>query len=121
MSVIRPAVLIIEPRPEIAAALEDVVASANYQPVVRPYVDGVDAIERLGVTVAAIIVRVSFDGMSEPVHRPLGRMRIRPPVIAIVWDDEEHTEAKRLRCEVILRAPDDVGRLCEALSRLVNA
>jgi len=114
----RPSILILEPRREIAAALEDVVASANYLPIVRPYIDGLDG---LGVTVAAIIVRVAFDCMSEPAHRALERLRIRPPVVAIVWDDEELSEAKRLGCEVILRAPDDVGRLCEALSRLVHA
>lgn len=114
----RPAILIIEPRPEIAAALEEVVGSARYHPIVRPYVDGVDG---LGVAVAAIIVRVAFDGMSEPAHRALERMRVRPPAIAIVWDDHEVQEAERLGCEVILRAPDDVGRLCEALSRLVHA
>lgn len=114
----RPSILILEPRREIAAALEDVVASANYQPIVRPYIDGVDG---FGVTVAAIIVRVAFDGVSEPAHRALERLRVRPPVVAIVWDEEELSEAKRLGCEVILRAPDDVGRLCEALSRLVHA
>jgi hypothetical protein len=113
-----PAILIIEPRPEIAAALEEVVASAHYLPIVRPYIEGLDG---LGVPVAAIIVRVAFDGVSEPAHRALERIRVRPPVVAIVWDDEELVEAKRLRCDVILRAPDDVGRLCEALSRLVHA
>ena len=118
MSVTPPAILIIEPRAEIAAALEDVVASANYQPIVRPYIDGID---RLGVTVAAIIVRISFDGLTEPAHRALERIRVRPPVVAIVWDETEVAEATRLRCEVILRAPDEIGRLCQALSRLVQA
>ena len=114
----RPAILIIEPRPEIASALEDVVASANYVPIVRPYIDGVDGLE---IDAAAIIVRVAFDGVSEPAHRALERIRIRPPVVAIIWDEEELTEAKRLGFEVILHAPDDVGRLCEVLSRLVHA
>jgi hypothetical protein len=114
----RPVVLIIEPRREVAAALEEVVASARYQPIVRPYIDGVDG---LGVVVSAIIVRIAFDGISEPGYRALERIRIRPPVVAIVWNDKEHDEATRLGCEVILRAPEEIGQLCTALARLVHA
>ena len=115
---VRPAILIIEPRPEIAAALAQVVASAHYQPIVRPYVT---ALTDVGVTPAAIVVRVSSDGLTEPSHRALEGIRVRPPVVAIVWEDDEVAEAERLGCEVILRAPGDIARLCEALSRLVHA
>ena len=114
----RPSVLIIEPRREIAAALEDVVNMSNYVAVVRPH------LEQLGdlvVTPAAIIVRISFDTASEPAHAAIGRLPLeRPPVVAIAWDDSEIEEAKRLKCDVVLHAPDDVSRLCEALGRVVH-
>jgi hypothetical protein len=45
----------------------------------------------------------------------------RPPIVAIAWEDAEIREAERLKCDVVLRAPDDVGRLCDALSRVVEA
>lgn len=112
-----PAILILEPRREVANALEDVVASARYVPIVRPYVD---RLPDLGVTPAAIIVRVAFDSISEPPHAALERLPMRPPVVAIVWEDDEYAEAQRLGCDVILRAPDDVSHLCEALARVVH-
>ena len=115
----RPSVLIIEPRRDVAAALEDVVNMANFVAVVRPH------LEQLGdlvVTPAAIVVRISFDALSEPAHTAIARLPpARPPVIAIAWDDEEIEEAKRLKCDVVLHAPADVSRLCEALERLVHA
>lgn len=115
----RPVILIIEPRPEVAEALADVVISANYCAMVRPYIDRLGDI---GVTPSAIIVRIAFEGVGEPVHAAIGRLPVdRPPVVAIVWEEKEIAEAARLKCEVVLRAPDDVGRLCDALTTLVNA
>jgi hypothetical protein len=114
-----PAILIIETRREVANALEEVVGSANYLPVVRPFVD---QLSDVGITPAAIILRVSFDGVSEPPHAAVARWGThRPPIIAIVWSEEESAAAQRLKCEVILRAPNDVSHLCEALERLVHA
>lgn len=114
----RPAILIIEPSPEVAAALEEVVNSAKYHAVVRPYVD---RLSDLGVTPAAIIVRITFDGFSEPPHASIARLPAnRPPIIAIAWEEAELEEARRLKCDIVLHAPDDVGRLCEALSSVVN-
>src|SRR5689334_5354658 len=78
-----PAVLIIESRREIADALEDVLTSAKYSAMVRPYVD---RLQDLAMTPAAIIVRISFDSVSEPAHAAIARLPIdRPPVIAIAW------------------------------------
>lgn len=115
----RPAVLIIEPRPEVAEALKDVVGSANYTPIVRPYLDSLDD---LAATPAAIIVRITFEGMSEPPHASLARLAVnRPPVVAIAWEDGEVQEAERLGCDVVLRAPDDVGQLCAVLARVIRA
>jgi hypothetical protein len=114
-----PSILILEARREIADALADVVASANYAPIVRPYID---RLADLGVTPAAIIVRIAFEGVSEPPHAALERLHPnRPPIVAIARQEVEIAEAVRLRCEIVLRAPDDVGRLCDALTRLVHA
>ena len=115
----RPAILIIESRREVADALEDVVNSANYVAVVRPHIE---SLTDLGLTPAAIIVRISFDSVSDPPHAAIERLPIdRPPVVAIAWEDAELREAQRLKCDVVMRAPDDVSRLCEALSSVVNA
>jgi hypothetical protein len=111
-------ILIIEPRQEVANALGDVIASARYVPVVRPYVDN---LADVGVSPAAIVLRVSFDSLSEPPHAVLEGMHVRPPVIAIVCEEGEFREAQRLQCEVILRAPGEVSRLCEALAAIVHA
>jgi hypothetical protein len=111
-------ILIIEPRPEVATALGDVIASAHYLPIVRPYVDN---LADLGLSPAAIVLRVSFDSLSDPPHAALERLHVRPPVIAIVCEEEEFVEAQRLKCDVILRAPGDVSRLCDALAAIVHA
>ena len=115
----QPVILIIEPRPEVADALEEVVTSARYDALVRAHVE---TLTDLGLTPAAIIVRVAFEGFGEPAHAAIARFpRNRPPVIAIAWEDREVTEAMRLGCEIVLRAPGEVGRLCHALTTLVNA
>jgi hypothetical protein len=115
----RPIILIIEPRREVADALEDVVHSAGYAAVVRPHVQ---ELGDLALTPAGIIVRIAFESVGEPAHAAIARLPARrPPVIAIAWEDEEVAEAVRLRCDIVLRAPDDVSRLCEALTSLVQA
>jgi hypothetical protein len=114
----RPIILIIETRPEVAEALEEVVTSARYAAIVRPHVE---CLSDLGVTPAAIIVRITFEGIGEPPHASIARLSDRPPVVAIAWEDEEVAEALRLKCDVVLRAPDDVGRLCDALTAVINA
>jgi len=114
----RHVILIVEPRPEVARALEEVLASANFDVIVRPYVD---RLSDLGVTPSAIIVRVAFETIGEPPHAAIGRFPNRPPVVAIAWEEHEIAEAARLKCEVVLRAPHDVGRLCTALHSVVQA
>lgn len=114
----RPVILIIETRPEVADALEDVVTSARYEAIVRPHIE---CLADLDVTPAAIIVRIAFEGVGEPQHAGIGRLATRPPVVAIAWEDQEVAEAVRLKCEVVLKAPEDVGRLCEALSTVTGA
>jgi hypothetical protein len=114
----RPIVLIIESRPEVAAALEDVITSARYAPLVRPHVEG---LSDLDVMPSAIVVRIAFEGIGEPPHTAIERLPPdRPPIIAIAWEDHEVAEAHRLGCDVVLRAPDDVSRLCDALTAMVD-
>ena len=114
-----PVVLIIEPRSEVADALEDVVTSARYYALVRAHVE---TLTDLGVTPSAIIVRIAFEGIGEPAHAAIARFpRNRPPVVAIAWEEREVAEAVRLGCDIVLRAPDEVSRLCHALTTQVNA
>src|SRR3954465_6819945 len=115
----RPAILIIEPRREIADALEEVVTSAHYVAVVRPHLE---QLSDVGLMPAAIILRITFEGVSDPPHTAIARLPPnRPPIVAIAWEDAEIREAERLKCDVVLHAPDDVGRLCDALSSVVAA
>ena len=115
----RPSILIIEPRHDVASALEDVVNSANYVAVIMPYVERLADVEILP---AAIIVRIAFESTSEPTHASIARLGTgRPPVVAIASGDNEVAEAHRLKCDVVLRAPRDVSRLCDVLADLVNA
>ena len=114
----RPVILIIETRPEVTEALEEVVTSAHYSAIVRPHVE---CLSDLGVRPAAIIVRIAFEGIGEPQHASLARLRPRPPVVAIAWEEAEVAEAIRLKCDVVLKAPDEVGRLCDALTTVINA
>jgi len=113
-----PIVLIIEARKEVAEALESAIALANVTPVVVPHV------ERLGdvpYTPAAIVVRIAFESVSEPPHAAIARLgRERPPVVAIVREENELAEARRLQCDVVLRAPEDIPRLCEAVMKVIG-
>jgi hypothetical protein len=113
----RPVVLIVEPRREVAEALEDVVTSAQFEAIVRPHVD---QLSDLGVAPSAIIVRVAFEGIGEPPHAAIGRLRDRPPVVAIAWEERGVAEAARLKCDVVLRAPQEIGQLCQALTTLLQ-
>jgi hypothetical protein len=104
-------VLIIEPHDELAAAMEQVVASADFVPIVRRHVQ---TMSDLGVMPSTIVVRIGHGDVSTlPPDRP--------PIIAIVSNDEEALEARRLRCEVVLRAPAEIRRLCEVLRQLTFA
>jgi hypothetical protein len=112
-----PVILILERRPEVAAALQDVITSANYRARVIPHLE---RLADLGVTPAAIVVRIAFEG-NDPAHAALEKLPPnRPPIIAIAWEEAEVVEARRLNCDVVLRGARDVGRLCEALMQVVQ-
>ncbi len=101
-------VLIIEPHDELASAFEQVVASADFHPIVRRHVD---SLADLGITPTTIVVRIGHGDVSSlPPDRP--------PIVAIVSSDEDVVEAQRLRCEVVLRAPSEIRHLCEKLRAL---
>ena len=112
-----PVILIIEPRPEVAAALEEVISTARFTAVVIPHLE---QLSDLGFAPAAIVVRIAFEG-SVPAHRAIEHLPpSHPPVVAIAWDDAELAEAARLKCDVVLRAPDDVTHLCETLRKVAQ-
>jgi hypothetical protein len=112
-----PLILIIEPRHEVAAALEDVLTSANYRAMVVPHLERLADLDWMP---SAIVVRVVFEGL-EPAHTAIGKLPPdRPPVVAIAWEAAEIAEAERLRCDVVLHAPKEVSRLCEELARVLQ-
>jgi len=113
-----PVVLIIEPRKEVAAALESTIALSRFTPIVVPHLERLSDIPH---SVAAIVIRVSFEGVGDPAHWAVLRLpHDHPPVVAIAWEEDEVEEAKRLKCDVVLHAPHEIGRLCEALLKLVG-
>jgi hypothetical protein len=113
-----PIVLIIESRKEVAAALEAAIEASNFTPLVVAYIERLSDIPH---PIAAIVVRVAFEGVGEPTHAAIARLpRNRPPVVAIAWEENELAEARRLKCDVVLHAPHDITRLCETLTKLVG-
>jgi len=113
-----PVVLILEARKEVADALESAIALADVTPVVVPHIE---CLGDVPYTPAAIVVRIAFESVSEPPHAAIARLgRERPPVVAIVREEKEAAEARRLRCDVVLRAPDDIPRLCEAVLTVIR-
>jgi len=112
-----PIVLIIESRKEVAAALEAAIEASKFTPLVVPYIEQLSDIPD---PIAAIVVRVAFEGVGEPTHAAIAKLRNRPPVVAIAWEENELAEARRLKCDVVLHAPHDITRLCEMLTKLVG-
>jgi hypothetical protein len=114
----QPTVLIIEARREVAEALRTVMSSANFVPVVMAHLD---RFTDLPATPAVIVVRIAFETESDPPHKAIERLAPhRPPVVAIVWEEDEFQEAQRLQCDVILRAPHEINRLCDTIARLAR-
>ena len=114
-----PVILIIEPRTEVATALESAIAMSNLCPVV---VKHLEQLSDVPYAVAAIVVRIAFEGVGEPAHAAIGRLPRdrRPPVVAIASDEKELTAARQLKCDVVLRAPGEISRLCDTLTRVVD-
>ena len=109
----RPSIVIVEPHPDMAAAFEELLESAHFSPVVVPHLH---TLADVGDAPAAIVVRVDLDAPEHSPHEGLEQLPAgRPPIVAIAWTDDEIAEANRLGCEVVLRAPEEVKRLCKAL------
>ena len=112
-------VLIIEARREVAVALEEVLAAANMASVVVPHLE---KLSDVGISPAAILVRIAFESVGDPPHAAIARLPPdRPPVVAIAWEEDEVVEAQKLKCDVILRAPNDIPRLCETLTEVARS
>jgi hypothetical protein len=111
-------VLIIEARREVAAALEEVLAAANLASIVVPHLEKLSDVQ---ISPAAILVRIAFESVSDPPHAAIAKLPPdRPPVVAIAWDEDGVAEAQKLKCDVILRAPNDIPRLCETLMQVAG-
>jgi hypothetical protein len=109
-------ILIVERHHEVAEALEQVIASAEHFAIVRSHIDRLDD---FNPPPAAIVLRVAFERGCEPTHAGVARLPAnRPPIVAIVRGDDEALEAERLRCDVVLRAPKDLGKLRDVLTKL---
>jgi hypothetical protein len=112
-----PLILIIEPRSEVAAALEEVISTARFTAMVIPHLE---RLSDLAVAPAAIVVRIAFEG-TIPAHAAIEHLPPNhPPVVAIAWDDAELEEARRLKCDVVLRAPREVTQLCDTLRKVAQ-
>ena len=115
---LRP-ILIVERHREVADALEQVIASADHAAIVRANIDGLD---EMNPPPAAIVLRIAFESGCEPTHAGVARLPPdRPPIVAIVRADAEADEAERLKCDVVLRAPQDLGKLRDVLAHVARA
>ena len=105
-----PSILIIEPHRDLAAAFAEVVASANYTPLVRTHLQSLaDLTERP----ATIVVRIGHGALPQ-----LGKDR--PPIVAIATTEDDAAEAERLGCDIVLHGAVEICKLLSALERLVR-
>jgi len=114
-----PTVVIVEPYKDFAAALQEVVALAHCKPVT---IGNVAGLSELSKPPAAIVVRVATNLPFESPHAGLDDMHPdkRPLVVALTSSDADVAEANRLGCEVVLREPQQVRGLYDALTHVVK-
>jgi hypothetical protein len=105
-----PSILIIEPHHELATAFAEVVASANYTPLVRTHLQ---SLTDLSERPATIVIRIGHGALPQ-----LGTDR--PPIVAIAATDDDAAEAERLGCDVVLHGAVEICKLLAALQRLVR-
>lgn len=110
-----PTVAIIERHRELAIALEEVVTLARCTPVTMA---DVSELAQLADPPAAIVVRVAASLAANSPHAALGQLSRaeRPTVLALASNDSDVAEAERLGCDVVLREPQQVRALYDALS-----
>jgi hypothetical protein len=115
-----PTVVIVEPHRELAAALQEVVVLARCRAIT--FAD-FDELNGLPAPPQAIVVRI--DG--NPAHKAameVGCGRLAPPrpkLVGLVSTDGDVTEAQRVGCDVVLREPQQVRALYDALIDLASA
>jgi hypothetical protein len=114
-----PTVVIVEPYKEFAATLQEVVALARCHPVTIADAAG---LTDLAQPPAAIVVRVATNLPFESPHAGLAEMpRVRRPlVVALTSSDADVEEAERLGCELVLREPQQVRGLYDALTQVAK-
>ena len=108
-----PTVAIVEPHRDFAEPLQEVVALAHCKPVTVASLD--ELVELTGVP-AAIIIRVG--ARSPHPYAGLEQMRAdgHPKVLALTSSDADDAEAARIGCDVVLRQPQQVRALYDALA-----
>src|SRR3954453_17427959 len=107
-----PTVAIIERHPALASALRKVVLFAHCEPVVLA---SCEELASLPAPATAIIVRVTT---TMPLHLPDDRLRAMAGaswVLALTTTYADLLEARRLRCDIVLRQPQQEQSLYEAL------
>ena len=114
-----PTVAIVEPHDEIAVALGEVAALARCHPV---RVDDVAALVELASPLAAIVLRMHATVSDHASTKTLREFNqpARPQVLALASSDADVEEARRLGCDVVLREPQQVRALYEALKRVAD-
>jgi hypothetical protein len=113
-------VAIVEPYPDLAAALQEVVALANCHAVTMT---NAGALSELPHPPAAIVVRIATNLPFESPHAGLEDLARtnRPVVMALASTEADVEEAQRLGCEIVLREPQQVRGLYDALTEVVKA
>jgi hypothetical protein len=107
-----PTVAIVEPRREFAVTLEEVVALAHCTPLV---VDDFQELLQLPSPPAAVVVRITVTALLHIVRPQDHITAARPKIFALASTDADVDEARRLGCDVVLREPQQVRALYDAL------
>ena len=115
-----PTVAIVEPDRDLAEPLQEVVVLAHCTPVT---VASVDELAELTGAPAAIIIRIVASSQAPSPYKGLERMRAdgHPTVLALTSSDEDDAEAERMGCDVVLRQPQQVRPLYDALTGIAAA
>ena len=115
-----PTVAIVEPYRDLAEPLQEVVALAHCTPVT---VASLEELAELTGVPAAIIIRVVASSLSPSLDKGLEQLRAEgnPKVVALTSSDADAEEAERIGCDLVLRQPQQVRALYDALTGLSAA
>jgi len=109
-----PTVAIIEPHRDFAVALQEIVALAHCTPVTM---SDFDELTQLPSPPAAIVLRITPKLPFDDLHVTLKDLPAlgHPKIFALASNDADVAEAERLGCDVVLREPQQVRALYDAL------